>query len=130
MKRVTTLDEIRAQAESEIVEIPGFRAGSVIYVKLRMIDLTPKLLQLKIANPMLAEAQKLAQEGLNKEEIAAKLNPDSLEDVLTLLDAVVKESIVEPTYDEIVAIHPLTLPQKLKIFSHVIGEGLIDSFRI
>lgn len=129
MKIVTTLEEIRLQAQPEIIEIPGFRMNSVINIKIRLIDLTPKLLELRIANPMLIEAQKLAQGGMSREEVASKLDNSSFTDILSLLDVIVREAIVEPTYEEIIAIHPLTLPQKLKIFTHVIGEGTLDSFR-
>lgn len=127
--KVTSLEEIRVQTEPEIVELPGFRAGTVINVKLRMIDLTPKLLELRVSNPLLAEAQKLAQEGVPKDQIAGKLDTSSLTEIAPLLDTVAQEALMEPTYQEIMAIHPLTLAQKLKIFSSVLGEDLLLPFR-
>lgn len=127
-KKVSTLDEIRAQAEPEVIEIPGFRAGKSIAVRVRLIDLTPKLLELRVANPLLAEAQRMAQGGMTRDEIAAKLD-GPIADIVPMLDEIAKESLVEPTYDEIVAIHPLTLAQKLKLFSYATGEDVLGPFR-
>jgi len=129
-KTVTPLDEIRAQAEPEIIEIPGFRPGAVINVKVRLLDLTPKLLQLRIGNPLLAEVQKLAQDGMGKDEIAAKLDSGgNIADMLPMLDEISREALVEPAYDEITSIHPLTLAQKMKIFSYITGAEELSPFR-
>ncbi|MBT9174217.1 MAG: hypothetical protein DDT21_02628 [Syntrophomonadaceae bacterium] len=129
-RRVTTLDEIRAQTEPQVVEIPGFKAGTSINVKLRMVDLTPRLMELRIGNPLLAEAQKLAKEGLTRDEIAGRLdNSTAIREILSLFDEVAKEAMVEPTYVEIMAIHSLTFPQKLKIFECATGVGVLLPFR-
>jgi len=127
IKQVTTIDEIRAQAEPEVIEIPGFKAGAVIHVAVRMLDLTPKLLQLRVGNPLLAEAQKLAQEGLSKEDIAKRIDSGGSmgADMVQLLDEVTREALVAPTYEEITAICPMTFAQKLKVFHHVTGEPLL-----
>jgi len=129
-KKVTSLDEIRAQAEPQIVEIPGFREGTTINVRLRMIDLTPRLMELKVGNPLLVEAQKLAADGVPKEEIATRLDSSEISmEILPLLDEVAKEALVEPTYADIIAIHPLTLAQKLKILDYATGVDDLVPFR-
>ncbi len=130
VKKVTSLDEIREQTEPQLVELPGFRDGSIITVRLRVIDLTPHLMELQIGNPLLAEAQKLAKEGLSKDEIAGRLDGGTTaKEMLPLLDEIAKESLVEPTHAEITDIHPLTLAQKLKIFEYATGLGDLRPFR-
>ncbi|MGV8164649.1 MAG: hypothetical protein ACLKAK_07315 [Alkaliphilus sp.] len=130
--KVTPINEIKIQAEPEVITIPGFRSGATINVAVRMIDLTPKLLTLGIGNPLLAKAQDLAKEGLSQEEIAEKLGSGEQSDVtsmISLLDEIAKEALASPTYEEIMAIHPLTLPQKLKILSYIMSEETLDPFR-
>lgn len=129
MTVVTSLEEIRVQAAPEIVELPGFRPGAVIHVQLRMIDLTPRLLELRVSNPLLAEVQKMAQSGMDKDDIAHKIDTGSLKDILPLLEEISRDALVQPTYDDIVAIHPLTLSQKMKIFEYVVGGVTAPAFR-
>ncbi|MBT9143181.1 MAG: hypothetical protein DDT29_01580 [Dehalococcoidia bacterium] len=113
-----------------MIDLPGFREGTVITVRLRMVDLTPRLMTLKIGNLLLAEAQKLAKDGLGREEIAARLDGgDQMHEMLLLLDDVAKEALVEPSHGEIIAIQPLSLAQKLKIFECAAGLGDLQPFR-
>ena len=111
----STLDEIRAQAEPEVIEIPGFRRGTTLRVMVRHIDLTPHLLASGIGNPLLAAAQ-----GGAAPNVTAVMPP--LEKLLPVLDAVAREALVQPTFDEIAAVAPLTLPQKMAIFTAVAGK--------
>lgn len=132
---VTSLDEIRAQAEPDIVEIPGFRPGTVICVKLRLLDLTPKLLEMQGNNALLAEAVNKVKDAKKdgkqtidelKQEIAGEIDRSSFaEGILASMDDIAKEALVEPTYEEITAIQPLTLVQKATIFNYVMGEDLL-----
>ncbi len=128
--RITTLDEIREQTKPRVVELPGFCEGTSVNVKLRIIDLTPRLMKLRIGNPLLAEAQKMAKDGMSQSEIAVRLdNSLMLEEMLPLLDEVAKEALVVPTYVDIISIYPLTLAQKLKIFEYATGLDDLRSFR-
>jgi hypothetical protein len=115
---ITSLDEIRNQAEPEVIEIPGFKPGKTINVAVKPLDLTPYLLKLNIGNPL------VVQNGAKPaEEIAIK-------DILPLLDEMVREALVNPTYDDIAAISPLTLQQKLAIFNYVMKDVVdLQSFR-
>lgn len=135
-KRVTSLDEIRAQAEPDVITIPGFKPGATINVAIRMVDLTPYILETGVGNPLIAVAVKKAQEGKTKEEISREVEQEATRKVLDLktmipaIDAVVKEALVQPTWDEITAICPLTLDQKIAIFNHATGDiGGLSSFR-
>ncbi len=120
--KVTSLDEIRKQAEPTIIEIPGFRPGATINVAVKRIDMSPYLLQVGIGNPMITADTK-------PNAIAVQVPFDKL---LPILDAIAKEALVQPTYDEIISIEPLTLEQKLTILDYTLGELKTDelaSFR-
>lgn len=115
---VTSLDEIRNQAEPEVIEIPGFKSGKTINVAVKSLDLTPYLLKLNIGNPL------AGQDGT---KVAEQIE---IKDMLPLLDEIVKEALVAPAYDEIAAIAPLTLQQKLEIFNYVMKDVIeLQSFR-
>ncbi len=119
---VTNLEEIRAQAAPQVIEIPGFRPGATIRVAVRLVDLTPHLLEAGIGNPLLAAAREKAGEKPEASIDFGRLAP--------VLEAVAKEALAEPTYEQIYAVAPLTLQQKLAILNHVMG-GIAEmrSFR-
>lgn len=120
---VTSLDEIRAQAEPEVITIPGFRPGTTINVKVRPVDVTPYILGTE-TNPLLAAAMKAASEGKSREEIAREVEATASPRVFmaSIFDDVAKAALVEPTYEEITAIAPLTFTQKQAIFDHAVGD--------
>ncbi len=138
-RRVTSLDEIRAQAEPDIIKIPGFKPGTTINVAVQPVDLTAPMLETGIGNPLLAVVEQKTRElrgrapGEAVKEIraaveeAAKQEEFRVEDILPAIDAICKEALVEPTWDDIIAIRPLTLEQKLAIFDYATGgaEALI-----
>jgi hypothetical protein len=119
---VTTLDEIRVQAEAAIIAIPGYRPGTVINVKVQPVDVTPYILGSGMVNPLMALALKGAKEGKTADEIRASLDGKAAALLAPSLDNVCKEALLEPTWDEIVAIRPLTIGQKLAIFDWVSGD--------
>ncbi len=135
-KKVTTLEEIKKQAAPDVVEIPGFKPGTTINVAVQLIDLTPYLLELDIGNPLYEAAVMKAKLGEDKKAVADAVQKEALKSgidlkkVLPILDAVAKEALVEPRYEKIISIAPLTLEQKMAIFNYAIGDvdGL-SSFR-
>lgn len=121
--RITTLEEIQQQAEPEIIELPGWKAGMSLIVRARLIDLSPLLLQIGIGNPLLASMR----EDESPQEIVKRASPDMLERMLPILDTVAEQALVEPTYADITAIQPLTLEQKLKVLEFAMGgESLLS----
>jgi len=133
-RKVTSLDEIRKQAEPEIIEIPGFRPGTTINVAVQAVDLTPFILETGISNPLMAIIQKKTQEGKSKEEIAKEIEDKAskginINKLLPAVDAIVEEALVNPTYKELTAIRKLTLDQKLAIFDYATGGNALISFR-
>lgn len=138
VKKVTLIDEIREQAQPEIITIPGFRPGTTINVQIRYVDLTPAILSTNISNPLLALAYQRAREGKSESEIAAEINKQSrdpekdAEKVLHALNVLAKQALVNPTYDELTAIASLNAEQLAAIYLYMLygerGEGL-STFR-
>ena len=121
-KKVISLQEIEVIAKGELVQIPGWKTGTFITVRLRPIDLTPEVLKLSngVPNPLKKEAQEVFEgKKTNVGEVGEALlrNPGILEQ----LDVFAKLALVEPTYDEIQARMPLITEQKLAIFSWVMA---------
>jgi len=110
---VTSLTAIRIQAAPELVEIPGFRPGTTIRVKVGPVDLTGALLEAGVGNPLVSQTP---ETGVNP-----KIGPDDLPRILELARVVARQALVEPTYDEIAGIAPLTFEQHMAIFNHVTG---------
>ena len=131
-KKITTLEEIKAQTEPEVITIPGFRPATTINVQIRYVDLTPAILATNISNPLLALAYQKAREGKTEAEIAAEINrsvPEKdAEKVLQALNVLAKQALVSPTYDELTAIAPLNAEQLAAIYLYMLygerGEGL------
>jgi len=113
---VSTLEQIRAQAQPTLIEIPGFRPGTSIRVKVRPVDLTGALLEAGVGNPLVAQTLETGK---------AKVGPDELPHILELARAVSRQALVEPTYDDIAAIAPLTFEQHMAIFNHVTGQEVV-----
>ncbi len=133
---VTSLDEIRAQLAGQIISIPGFKPDTEINVKIRPVDLTTYILKTNITNPLLAIAVQKVKDGKTPEEIEKDLREKlakgdvDFSAMMPAIDAVVEEALVEPTFQQISEIAPLTLFQKMAIMDAAVGDvtGLI-SFR-
>lgn len=130
-RRVTSLEAIREQAQPDIVEIPGFRPGTTIHVAVRPVDLVPRLLELGIANPLVNAALAGDQDGQGAEPMveSAETLWEKLRKLEPILDEVAKQALVEPTYEEITAIRPLTTQQKMMILEHAMNTRALRSFR-
>jgi len=121
-KKVISLQEIEVIAKGELVQIPGWKTGTFITVRLRPIDITPELAKLRkgIPNPLKKEAQEVFEgKSTKREEVGEELLQNS--GILEQLDVFAKLALVEPTYDEIQARIPLVVEQKLAIFDWVMG---------
>jgi hypothetical protein len=123
-RKVTSLAEIKKQTEPVIIDIPGFKPGAVINVAVQPVDLTPHMLEAGIGNPLVISKRFEQTGGI---EFGEEL---SMAKILKVLDAIIKEALVEPKYEDVMAVAPLTLTQKMAIFGYVIGDVTdLASFR-
>ncbi|AEE95285.1 hypothetical protein [Mahella australiensis] len=118
-KRPISLEELKQLAQPDIIEISGFKPGETITIAVKMVDLTPYLLELNIGNPVI--------DNKGKTDTGIELQ---IKDIVPILDEVVKEAMVQPTYGEFVSITPMTFDQKLQIFNYAMGDlERLSSFR-
>jgi len=95
-----------------------------------------------IGNPLLAIVEQKARELRDRspeeamqgarQAVEAEIARQGMDvnNLLPAIDAICQEALVEPTWDDITAIRPLTLEQKLAIFDYATG-GIdeLQSFR-
>jgi hypothetical protein len=133
--RVISLEEIKAKAEGTIVEISDWIPGKKISVRVKAIDMTPHILKIdKLPNIL----KNSATEVFNGKQMSDKqiadftnsIDQDSFSKMMPIIDGIVKEVLVEPKFDDIQAVYPLTLVQKMELFRIAMG-GMekLDSFR-
>lgn len=133
--RVISLEEIKAKAEGTIVEISDWIPGKKIAVRVKAIDMTPHILKIDKLPNILKDT---ATEVFNGKQTSDKriadltnsLDQDSISKMIPIIDGIVKEVLVEPKFDDIQAVYPLTLGQKMELFRIAMrGMEQLDSFR-
>lgn len=105
---VTKIDEIKKLAGPKEVELPGWEDETFV-AKLQRASLLGLATKGKIPNQLMTIAQQLFTQSVN----TAKT---SMKDISEVVDIVVKECLVEPSFDEIKDY--LTDEQKYAIFSY------------
>ena len=140
--KVISLEEIIERARGIVIEIPDWAPNAKIGVRVKAIDMTPHMLSLeKMPNALRAAADEVfnGKQGGKKdskleedlqEAIVGKLDISDVEQIMPILEGIAKEVLVEPTYDEIQAVYPLTLAQKMALFQFAMGGvDKLESFR-
>ncbi len=116
--KAISIEEIKKRAKGTLVEIPDWEPGKFISVRLKTIDITPLLMETG------SIPDQLSPEVADMFEKTGEISPTSNMDLtkfVPMLDAMAKSALVEPTYEEINEIYPLTLTQKLAIFQYITG---------
>ena len=118
--KVISLEEIVEKAKGYTLDIPDWDGQGTITVRIRSIDLTPHLLSSGVLpNQLSAEvATAFGNEQESPKVKDTKFDTNKLNEVI---DAVVKEALVEPTFEQIQEVYPLNLTQKMAIFTHITG---------
>lgn len=134
--KVISLEELRLKAMGVPVEIPDWEPGKTIWVRAKPIDMTPYMLQFQALPNKLKTAAVEVFHGEDPERQAQaqrtveELGQDSIAQMLPLLDQVARDTLTEPTFDEIQALLPMTLNQKMALFQHALGGlDMLESFR-
>ena len=127
--KVTSIDELKKMSSGELVELPGFVDGTSFVVRLKRPSLLIMAKTGKIPNGLLAQTNKLFTGGLNS--VTKNSDDEMLTELYNILEIVCKESLVEPTYNELVENGiELTDQQLLAIFSYTQrGVKSLENFR-
>ena len=134
-KRPISIEELKAIAQGQLLDIPGWEPDSTITVRVKRIDVTPQLMKMGTLPNLLRAAAKDAFDGQSEEEaveattakVADGMNFDEL---IPMMDAMCREALVEPTFEQMEEICPLHFTQKFAIFNFLIAEvKALNSFR-
>lgn len=125
---VTSIEDLKNYASGTIVEMPPFAEGQPIIARLKRPSILGMAKQGKIPNSLLVKANELFLQngvGLDAEE------EDTMKQLYDVLDLIAKETLVEPTYEEIKSVGlELTDEQMMFLFNYSQqGVKALESFR-
>lgn len=130
--QVTSLEEMALNANM-VVPIPAWNGNGFINVKLRRADTLALIQEGQLPNELLAVAAKTStkQKGDPKSPVDEENSPEEFKHFVTLLNAIAKGALIEPTYDELVEkVAPLTYQQLMAIYAYCMaGVRALNSFR-
>ena len=133
-RKPISIEEIQALAAGEIIEIPGWVPGQKVDIRVRRIDVTPQLLALGKLPNMLRDAAS-SQFKKSTSEIAEKATEELTEDLelkelMPVIENVCRAAMIEPKFDEVQAVYPMLLDQKMAVFSYITAEvKALETFR-
>lgn len=124
---------LQEMAQGEVIQIPSFKTGETMAVRVRKIDLTAELTaDGAVPNKLQSEVVKQFEQGKSQHQVEEQIknNINGLDDVgefLPMINNLVRKALVEPTWDDFEEVYPLTLQQKMAIFTWTMKD--IDTFR-
>ena len=119
-KKVISAKDFISKA-TRIIDISGFDKGDEISVRIKPVSLMTMMVNGKLGNDLLPLVQNLFKQNQSKSIMDSDLmeNSDNLKLIISLMDRVCEEVLVEPTFDEIGEY--LTDTQKQEIFTAAQG---------
>lgn len=133
--KVISLEEIKKKAEGVVIEIPDWTPGAQIAVRVKAIDMTPHIMKLEKMPNVLKVAATEVFNGSGKktgksDKALEDIGFENMDAMLPIIDGVVADVLIEPTFEEVQKVYPLTMEQKMVLFKFAMG-GLekLDSFR-
>lgn len=125
---VTSIEDLKNYANGTVVEMPPFAEGQPLIARLKRPSILGMAKQGKIPNSLLVKANELFLQngaGLDSEE------EDTMKQLYDVLDLIAKETLVEPTYEDIKSVGlELTDEQMMFLFNYSQqGVKALESFR-
>lgn len=125
---VTSIEDLKNYANGTVVEMPPFAEGQPLIARLKRPSILGMAKQGKIPNSLLVKANELFLQndaGLDAEE------EDTMKQLYDVLDLIAKETLVEPTYEELKSVGlELTDEQMMFLFNYSQqGVKALESFR-
>ncbi len=130
-RKVVSIEEMLAASKGELVDLPSFNGGETFTVRLRRPSMLQMIKTGKIPNDLLIDANRLFTKGTGSMAENSVVNdPNSLKDMMQLLETICESAFVEPTYQEIKGAGiELTDSQMLAVFEYTQnGVGNLKSF--
>lgn len=126
--KVTSIDELKAMSQGEIVKLPAFIQGQDFYAKLRRPSMLKMVKSGQIPNGLLRTANMLFAGGVEKE---LDRDDEFMKDMFEMIDVLAEAVFVEPSWEELKnAGIELTDEQYMFIFNYT-QEGVkaLEPFR-
>lgn len=125
---VTSIEDLKNYASGTVVEMPPFAEGQPLVARLKRPSILGMAKQGRIPNTLLVKANELFLQngaGLDAEE------EDTMKQLYDVLDLIARETLVEPTYEEIKSVGlELTDEQMMFLFNYSQqGVKALESFR-
>lgn len=125
---ITSIEDLKNYASGTVVEMPPFAKGQPLIARLKRPSILGMAKQGKIPNTLLVKANELFLQngaGLDAEE------EDTMKQLYDVLDLIAKETLVEPTYEDIKSVGlELTDEQMMFLFNYSQqGVKALESFR-
>nr|DAP60054.1 MAG TPA: hypothetical protein [Caudoviricetes sp.] len=125
---VTSIEDLKNYANGTVVEMPPFAEGQPLVARLKRPSILGMAKQGRIPNTLLVKANELFLQsgaGLDTEE------EDTMKQLYDVLDLIARETLVEPTYEEIKSVGlELTDEQMMFLFNYSQqGVKALESFR-
>ena len=117
---VISASEFRKRA-TRVIEIDGFEPGEKIEVRIKPASLINLMVSGKLPNDLLGTVQELFDKGddLRDEDVFAQ-GADKVKEIMSLIDLVCDQSLVEPPFQEIKDV--ITDTQKMQIMGAAQGN--------
>lgn len=125
---VTSIEDLKNYANGTVVEMPSFAEGQPLIARLKRPSILGMAKQGKIPNSLLVKANELFLQngaGFDADE------EDTMKQLYDVLDLIAKETLVEPTYEELKSVGlELTDEQMMFLFNYSQqGVKALESFR-
>lgn len=135
MQNITTIEELKAIGEGEVVKLPNFDNGAELIVRLRKPDVSMMIIDGTIPNPLIETALGMIENGKAEIDIknkeTNKVDVEKTKKYYQAMKIIAKRCLISPTYDEIETyVGGLNTPQLISIFKFAVSEVKdLESFR-
>ena len=98
---ITSLDQLQAIKQTEVIELPAFEDGTPLNVEVKKPNMMQLIAAGKIPNTLLSSAMELFNGRAGEKMQKAADNAGDLKDLVGLMNVIAEASLIKPSYKEI-----------------------------
>ena len=99
--QITSLEQLQAIKQTEIIELPAFEDGTPLNVEVKKPNMMQLIAAGKIPNTLLSSAMELFNGRAGEKMQKAADNAGDLKDLVGLMNVIAEASLIKPSYKEI-----------------------------
>ena len=99
--QVTSLEQLQAIKQTEIIELPSFEDGTKLNVEVKKPNMMQLIAAGKIPNTLLNSAMEMFNGKAGEKMQKAADNAGDLKDLVGMMNVIAEASLVNPTYKQI-----------------------------